>query len=142
MGSVVAKKKFFVYKLTFWNVVFILKAMGLEVIRKNEWVYVPAPGRLDAFNFELTKKELERVASESKQIALDVSSAHFVSIPMIKFIHSLANEMLRRGGCFALVGSSEKLKRQIHIFASLDPLVIYTQDDWNQLVNTGVEGHA
>lgn len=116
--------------------------MAIEVIQKSDWVYVPAPGRLDAFNFDTAKRELEHAASQARQIAIDVSGAHFVSIPMIKFIHSLASEMVRRGGRLALVGTTEKLKRQIHIFASLDPFVLYSQDNWDKLVNTSLEGHA
>jgi anti-anti-sigma factor len=92
--------------------------MSIDFVQKNDWVYVPAPGRLDAFNFEAAKKELEDVARRTKQIAIDVSTVHFVSIPMIKFIHSLASEVARKGGRLALVGPTEKLKRQIHIFAS------------------------
>lgn len=110
--------------------------MALEVIQKNNWSYVPAPGRLDAFNFELTKTELEALAAEAKQIALDVSSAHFVSIPMIKFIDSLARDMVRRGGCLALVGPTEKLKRRIDTFASLDQLTLYSSDNWKKLIES------
>ena len=116
--------------------------MALETIKKLDWVYIPAPGRLDAFNFDHAKSELEQIASEQKQIAIDVSGAHFVSIPMIKFIHSLATDLARKGGRLALVGPSEKLKRQIHIFASLDPLMLFSQDSWEKLVNTALEGRA
>lgn len=108
--------------------------MGLEVIQKKNWFYVPAPGRLDAFNFELTKTELEALAAEAKQIAIDVSSAHFVSIPMIKFIDSLARDLVRRGGRLALVGPTEKLKRRINTFASLDPLTVYSSVKWQKMV--------
>jgi anti-anti-sigma regulatory factor len=106
--------------------------MAIEVTQKNGWSYLPAPGRLDAFNFELTKTEIEQIAAQSQQIAIDVSGAHFVSIPMIKFLDSLAREMVRKGGRLALVGPTEKLKRQISIFASLDPLTVFTQDDWGK----------
>lgn len=116
--------------------------MGLETIKKQDWLYIPAPGRLDAFNFDLTKSEMERLASLEKQIAIDVSGVHFVSIPMIKFIHSLARELARRGGRMALVGTTEKLKRQIHIFSSLDPFVLYSRSEWDDLVNTNLEGNA
>ncbi|OFZ12070.1 MAG: hypothetical protein A2Z20_07535 [Bdellovibrionales bacterium RBG_16_40_8] len=116
--------------------------MAIEILQKGEWCYVPAPGRLDAFNFELTKSELERVAKDVSQIAIDVSGAHFISIPMIRFIHSLAGDLVRKGGRLALVGSSEKLKRQIHIFASLDKLVLFSNDNWEEMTNTSIEGHA
>lgn len=116
--------------------------MSLDFVRKNDWYYVPAPGRLDAFNFELTKNRLEELSKSANKIALDVSSAHFVSIPMIKLIHSLASELARKGGRLALVGTTEKLKRQIHIFASLDPLTFYTQDGWDKIANTTLEGKA
>ena len=121
--------------------------MQLESTKKNEsqkqeWVYIPAPGRLDAFNFEIAKSEIEEAATKSKQIALDVSGAQFISIPMIKFIHSIARELVKRGGRMALVGPTEKLKRQIRIFASLDPLTIMSHDGWAKLVNTDKEGRA
>lgn len=114
----------------------------MELIKKNDWLYIPAPGRLDAFNFENTRLELLQVAEFEKQIAIDVSGAHFVSIQMIKFIHTLAKDMSTRGGRLALVGPSEKLKRQIHIFASIESLTFFSQDRWDKLVNTSVQGNA
>ncbi|MEQ1665126.1 MAG: hypothetical protein ABL927_07095 [Bdellovibrionales bacterium] len=50
--------------------------------------------------------------------------------------------MSTRGGRLALVGPSEKLKRQIHIFASIESLTFFSQDRWDKLVNTSVQGNA
>lgn len=116
--------------------------MSIEIHKKNDWIYIPAPGRMDAFNFEIAKTEIEQAAGQARQLALDVSGAHFISIPMIKFIDSLAREMVRRGGRLALIGPTEKLKRQFRIFASLDPITLMTQDNWERLVNTSLEGNA
>ena len=116
--------------------------MSIEIHKKNDWIYIPAPGRMDAFNFEISKSEIEQAAGQARQLALDVSGAHFISIPMIKFIDSLAREMVRRGGRLALIGPTEKLKRQFRIFASLDPITLMTQDNWERLVNTSLEGNA
>ena len=116
--------------------------MAIEIQSKSDWVYIPAPGRLDAFNFDLAKTEIEQAAGKSKQLAIDVSGAQFVSIPMIKFIDSLARELVKKGGRLAVVGATEKLKRQIAIFASHDPLIFISADGWEKLVNTSIEGRA
>lgn len=116
--------------------------MALNFIEKNDWLYIPAPGRLDAFNFDQTKQFIEEVRPRTKQIAFDVREAHFVSLPMIKYLHGLALELSRAGGRLALVGTTEKLKRQISIYASTDPFVFMTNDSWQKLVNTNIEGQA
>lgn len=116
--------------------------MSLSIEQKRDWIYIPAPGRWDAFNFETSKTEIEQIATEYSQIAIDVTDAHFISIPMIKFIHSLAQEITRKGGRFALVGTTEKLKRQFHIFASLEPFSLYSQDNWEKYINTSAQGRA
>lgn len=116
--------------------------MGLEYKSQSEWIYIPAPGRLDSFNFEMASSEMIELARKTSQIALDVSNAQFISIPMIQFIHSLATSLQQKGGRFALVGPTEKLKRQFGIFASLEPLTVYSVDRWEHMVNTQFEGHA
>jgi anti-anti-sigma regulatory factor len=99
--------------------------MAIEYVQKGDWVFIPAPSRLDSFNFESTKKDFEQIAAMANKIAIDVSTAHFISIPMIKFMHALAQDLAQKGGQVALVGPTEKLKRQIHIFASLEPFTLY-----------------
>ncbi len=118
------------------------RAMALEFSEKNEWLYVPAPGRLDSFNFEATKKDLDDLCQRSSQIAFDVAGAHFVSIPMIKYLHSLALDLAKKGGRLALVGTTEKLKRQIGIFADTDPIMFISSDNWEKLTNTNLKGNA
>ena len=116
--------------------------MNLETAKKSDWLYITAPGRLDAFNFEETKNAIESLALKEPNIAIDVSGAHFVSIAMIKFFHALASDLSRRGGRLALIGPTEKMKRQFHIFASLEPFTLYSQNSWDKLVNTNLEGHS
>jgi anti-anti-sigma regulatory factor len=106
--------------------------MAFEVIHVQDWVYVPAPGRMDSFNFETTKRNLESLCQQTKRVALDVSAAHFVNIPMIRFLHEMAKDLNRAGGRLALVGPSEKLKRQFCIFASLDQVEVFSQEAWNK----------
>ncbi len=116
--------------------------MALEHLEKNDWLYIPAPGRLDAFNFEVTKKEIDELCSRCTQIAFDVAGAQFVSIPMIKYLHALALDLTRKGGRLALVGTTEKLKRQISIFASTDPIMFLSTDSWEKMANTSLKGNA
>jgi anti-anti-sigma regulatory factor len=116
--------------------------MALEFAEKNEWLYIPAPGRLDSFNFDVTKTDLDQLVARCNQVAIDVSGAQFISIPMIKYLHGLAVGLAERGGRLALVGPSEKFKRQIGIFASPDPFVFLSADNWDRLVNTSAVGKA
>lgn len=116
--------------------------MNLSYQQKKDWIYISAPGRWDAFNFNESKAEIENLANRHRQLAINVAEVQFISIPMIKLIHSIATSVSQKGGRLALVGATERMKRQFHIFASLDPLKLYSLDGWDKLVNVSLEGNA
>ncbi len=91
-----------------------------------------APGRIDAFNFAEAKAELVSAVADVNQVAYDVSGLQFMSLPMIQLLYKTAVELGQRGGRFALVGASEKIKRQFLIYASLDPFVCVTVDGFKE----------
>ena len=114
----------------------------MEYIETKDWLCTSAPGRWDAFNFDQTKKSIESMSVKTTKLAIDMSGIQFVNLPAIKFIHAIALDMRRKGGQLVLIGATEKLKKQIRIFASLDPLQFYSRDHWNKYINTDIEGNA
>jgi hypothetical protein len=61
---------------------------------------------------------------------------------MIQYLHKVAVGLHKKGGALVIIGASEKLKKQIRIFASWDHLQFYSSDSWGKFVNTSVEGNA
>lgn len=102
--------------------------MTVDIEKKSDWVFVTLPGRVDAFNFERVKQDMEEVLKASKKLALDFSGAQFVSFPMIRYIHEKAALMRgQNNGQIILLSASEKIKRQFRIYASLDPIETYSR---------------
>lgn len=94
-----------------------------EVKSEKDWVVVAISGRIDSFNQASFCDQVERLVSEGKRrVAIDLSHAKFLSLPSIKWLTNLAFELKEKGGDLALVAASEKLKRQIDIYATLDPM--------------------
>jgi anti-anti-sigma regulatory factor len=104
--------------------------MPIDIESRESWLKIRVSGRTDCFNFEETKANLSEAAHSGKPVALDVSGAEFLNMKMIKFVHGLALEMREKGHAVALVGASEKLKKQFRVFASLDPMLTFTPSEW------------
>lgn len=99
---------------------------GFSSQEESGWEIFSLKGRVDAFNFDEVKSAL--VDSFQKcphQLAIDLSEAEFVSIPFIKVMAEIARDLSQKGFKMALVSPSEKLKRQIDIFATLDEMTIF-----------------
>src|SRR5690348_6443539 len=110
--------------------------MGFETRDLEDWVVILITDRLDAFNCEALT-ELAKTLLERGQfkMAFDLAQTEFISIPGIKFLASLADEVVQRGGDFALLGPSEKIKRQIHIFATTHSMRLYRSErEWRSAV--------
>lgn len=94
-----------------------------EVRNQNNWVILAILGRIDSFNFQIFKDQLEDLKKVGhRQVAIDLSQAKFLSLPTIKLLADLATDLQQNEGKFALMAASEKLKRQIDIYASLTPM--------------------
>ncbi len=101
-----------------------------------EWIYITPRARIDAFNFPESKAELISAASTVKQIAYDMSGLQFMCLPMIQLLYKTAKELGQRGGRLALIGSNEKMKRQFLIYASLDPFLCISIEEWKAMEPT------
>ena len=101
-----------------------------------EWTYITPRARIDAFNFSEAKAELTSAALTVKQIAYDMSGLQFMCLPMIQLLYKTAKELGQRGGRLALIGSNEKLKRQFLIYASLDPFLWVSTEEWKSMEPT------
>lgn len=83
-------------------------------------------GRVDSFNFDDVKNALLGLASKHAHgLAVNLEKAEFLSIPFIKLMAEVADKLKAQDARLALVAPTEKIKRQIDIFASLDDMVIY-----------------
>lgn len=108
--------------------------MGFDIKKNNNWVIFSITDRLDSFNSDEFRTAMDKVISQpGTKLALNLKETKFVSIPLIKYFSSVAREAQLKGGEFALVGTPEKLKRQIDIFATLNAMKIYrSQEDWER----------
>lgn len=96
-----------------------------ESNQKLTWAEVFVPSRIDAFTFKEFKNQVEeKLSSGEKFLAMNFTDTEFLSLLTIKFIISVAEELLNSKGQMALVGVSEKLKRQIGIYASIEPILV------------------
>ena len=92
----------------------------------GRWSLCSGPRRIDAFNFNEFKTLIESsILQGEKWVALDFSKTEFMSILSIKFLSEVAEQLISREGGLALVAPSEKLKRQISIYASLRCMHIF-----------------
>ncbi|RME16432.1 MAG: anti-sigma factor antagonist [Bdellovibrio sp.] len=111
--------------------------MDIEVCKKENGVLLSLMDRVDSFNYDETTRQIRSKVSpkRNKVIAIDLSKVQFLSLKAIRFLHQMAKEAKENGGSLALVGVSEKLKRQIDIYVSLDPFVVYKSiKDWEETV--------
>lgn len=89
----------------------------------GQWSILTVNGRLDAFNFDTFCLKFEELLNLGKNhIVVDLSQARFLSLPSIKYLNHMAAKMSKIGGRMALMSASEKLKRQIDIYASLNQI--------------------
>jgi anti-anti-sigma regulatory factor len=95
------------------------------MIEKNGWWIQPLGERVDCFNQSSFKGDLEqKIESGNTKIALDLTQTRFLSFLAIKMLAKWADMLKERGGLLMLIGPSEKLKRQIGIYASLENMLV------------------
>lgn len=96
------------------------------VIRKEaEWTVVDINDRVDSFNHNSFKRKLDHVLeSHADSVAFNLEPTQFLSLPSIKAMGEIAKAVRQNGGRAVLLAPSEKLKRQIDIYASLDDLEV------------------
>lgn len=105
--------------------------MGIRLDHQKNWVVVTLPERIDAFNLPELKDLAPDLKHGAKLLALNVKDTRFLSLPTIKILHSIACEIVRLGGRVVLLAPTEKIKRQIDIFASIEPMTIFsTIEQW------------
>ena len=94
-----------------------------EIRNESDWVIISIAGRIDSFNFGEFKSLFHKlIQAGQKRLVVDLAQAKFLGLPTIKFLNEIALQLQETGGHLALLSASEKLKRQIHIYASLNPM--------------------
>lgn len=91
----------------------------------SDWIIHKMGERVDSFNQGEFKAQMEQVLEKgAKKVALDLQHTSFLSFPCIRLIVAWATELNKQGGQMMLIAPSEKLKRQIFIYGSLDHLIV------------------
>ena len=99
---------------------------AFEVRKLSTWSVISVVDRVDSFNFDDLKAQVEKLVGRGEHhLVLDLEQAQFLSLPSIKYFADVAGRLVKEGGQFALLSPSEKLKRQINIFASLDEMKLF-----------------
>lgn len=115
--------------------------MQLEITQTQEWELLKFPGRIDALNFGDFAQALDLQVQRDKALALDLRQVQFLNIHAIRYIHHVAEEIVQKGARLALVGPTEKMKRQFSLFASLKPFRVFSSSEWDrQPQSQGVSG--
>ena len=97
----------------------------MKAITKNGWWIQPLGERVDYFNQSTLEGDLEGMIEKGhKQIALDLTQTRFLSFVCIKMMAKWADMLKAQGGHLMLIAPTEKIKRQIGIFASLENMVV------------------
>lgn len=106
--------------------------MGLATREFKNYIIVELKERVDAFNLaEVTTTIDDLVGKGSFKFAVNLQSVRFLSLPCIQYFSSLAAQLRYRGGQLILLSPSEKLRRQIDIFASLEGIVLFRSErEW------------
>ena len=95
------------------------------------WALLPMPLRVDAFNLAVVEKRIESAVHEFNFLALDLATTQFLSMLFIQKLFKLSQKLEQRGGELVLIGAGERLKKQVHIFASLDSMKAYRSiEEW------------
>jgi anti-anti-sigma factor len=85
------------------------------------WNKVSIKERIDSFNQEAFQEDLNQLlATKMNSLAVEVSQVRFLSLKAIQFLGEIASRVREAGFRVALVAPSEKLKRQIDIYAKLE----------------------
>ena len=92
----------------------------------NDWTVLTPVSRIDSFNKQSFEDEINEVILKGrKQLAIDFSNLQFLSYPSIKFLSSKAQALKEEGGSLAICSPSEKLKKQIAVYATLKDMHIF-----------------
>lgn len=120
--------------------------MALQITKIQNWLLLSIRSRMDAFNFEEVATEIKELVDQGNQnLILDLSNTKFLSLKSIKFLSEVAVSLNQREGRLALLGLSQKLKRQLHTFASFDGMEFYRSlEEWrsHQSIDSPVEAGA
>lgn len=99
----------------------------------KQWALVPMPLRIDAFNLSVIEERIQKAVALSQQLALDLTNTQFLSVPFILGLHRKAEQLRLSGGELILIGVGERIKKQVHVYASLEPMqIVRSLDLWKR----------
>ncbi len=94
------------------------------------WQKLVAKPRIDLANFD----ELESWARDmrtrgEKWLVLDLKGTRFMSLPVIRFLENLSEELRRAGGALALEGMPDKTRRIFEIYGSFKNIYLVERSE-------------
>lgn len=107
--------------------------MHIEILSVQQWNLIRFPDRIDALNVQAFVSAIENQVEANTRIAFDMRHVEFINYQALRYLYQVANEMNQTGGQVALVGPSEKMKRQFTLFTSIEPFRIISSYDWSRL---------
>lgn len=103
---------------------------GVKLLELSPWKVLYVTGRVDAFNgHQLLKSFHDLKDNGHHQIAVDLSSAEFLSLAMLNYLASLTRELRLLGGELVLVSPSHNVRKQIDIFLGVKSFKIFQSYD-------------
>lgn len=103
------------------------KPMSAFEIRKSaNWNVISVGDRIDSVNLRELQSQIDHLLQKRElYLVIDLRQAIFLSLPSIKYFAVVADQIGKMGGSLALLAPSEKIKRQIHIYASLEEMKLF-----------------
>lgn len=84
-------------------------------------LHVLLPERVDTFNLKLVLDEVrDNLGRSNSELTVNLSQTRFLNLPFIKSLAEMAQSAQQDGKSLVLLNASEKVKKQIGIFSSLE----------------------
>lgn len=111
---------------------------AFEIRKSANWSVISVGDRVDSVNFRKLQSQIDHLLQKRElYLVIDLRQAIFLSLPSIKYLAVVADQIGKLGGSLALLAPSEKIKRQIHIYASLEEMKLFRS--WADLERTDGE---
>jgi anti-anti-sigma factor len=99
---------------------------AFEVRKSTNWNVISVGDRVDSVNLRELQSQIDHLLQKRElYLVIDLRQAIFLSLPSIKYFAVVADQIGKLGGSLALLAPSEKIKRQIHIYASLEEMKLF-----------------
>jgi anti-anti-sigma regulatory factor len=94
------------------------------------WQKLVAKSRIDLSNIEeLTEWGHLMLGRGEKWLVIDLKGTRFMSLPVIRYLEDLSEELRRAGGALAFEAMPDKTRRIFEIYGSLQYIVVVSRSE-------------